>query len=53
MVGVFIALFGLTFLLKNLDVISDHVTNIIWPSLIILAGVKKVVRGICKCCDEG
>jgi len=53
MVGIFIILFGLTFLLGTLNVISQQIVNIVWPSLIILVGLKKLGSGMCKCCDKG
>lgn len=50
--GFFIILFGATFLLKALNVLSEEMTNIIWPAILILAGGKKLVSG-CKCCNNG
>ncbi|MES2203338.1 MAG: DUF5668 domain-containing protein [Patescibacteria group bacterium] len=47
-----IALFGLTFLLGNLDVLSAQTVNIIWPSLIILAGLSKIAGRMCGCCSH-
>ncbi len=52
-VGVLIVLFGLTFLLGHLDIIPSNIVGIIWPSLIILGGLKKTFKGMCKCCDKG
>ena len=48
--GVGIILFGLTFLLGALDVISGDLVNIIWPVLVILAGVKCLIH--CGCCKR-
>ncbi len=52
MIGIFVILFGLTFLLKNLGVISDHTAAIAWPVIIILAGLKRMAKSMCKCCPE-
>ena len=51
-IGIFVILFGLTFLLKALNVLSDQIVNIIWPTIIILAGGKKMLAGMCKCCSN-
>ena len=51
--GVFVILFGLTFLLQNLNVISESTAHVVWPSIIILAGLKKTFKGLCKCCHKG
>ena len=50
MIGVFIALIGLTFLLGALHVLSPRTVEITWPILVILAGLKKMFDGMCKCC---
>lgn len=51
--GILIILFGLTFLLGHLGVISHHVVNIIWPILLIVVGVVVGFRkSICKCCSK-
>ena len=51
--GVLVVLFGLTFLLGTLGVISSRTMNIAWPIIVMLAGLKKTMRGMCKCCAEG
>ena len=51
MSGIFIVLIGVAFLLGNLGVISAHAVGIAWPVLLILAGLKKTFRGMCKCCS--
>jgi hypothetical protein len=50
MVGILVALIGLTFLLGNLGVIGERVVSIAWPVLLILIGLKKTTGGMCKCC---
>ena len=52
MTGIFIILFGLNFLLKTLGVYGDAVSNIVWPVIIILGGLKHTFKGRCKCCPE-
>lgn len=50
MFGLFVALFGLVFLLRAFDVFSMHVADILWPVVVILAGLQKMTCGFCKCC---
>lgn len=50
-IGVFVVLFGLTFLLRTLDVLSPKVAGIAWPVIVILAGVQSMFGRMCKCCD--
>ena len=38
-----ITAFGLAFLLQNLQVITPELANIIWPSVIVLYGIKNVI----------
>jgi hypothetical protein len=52
MVGLFIALIGLTFLLGAFNVLSPRVVQVTWPILLVLIGVKMVCGGRCKCCDK-
>ena len=52
MTGVFVILFGLTFLLKNLEVISGQIAGIAWPVIIMIAGGTKLMSSSCKCCDK-
>lgn len=47
---VLIILFGLTFLLGSLNILTMGAVNVIWPVLIIIAGVMKLMKGRCKCC---
>jgi fatty acid desaturase len=48
--GLFLILFGLTFLLRELGVISPHVAAVTWPVIVILAGAQYLFRDLCKCC---
>ena len=52
MCGVLIILVGIVALLVNLNVISDHAMWISISVIIILAGVSKLCRSCCKCCDK-
>lgn len=49
-VPVLIVLLGLTFLLKELGVLSAGMTNIVWPVIVIVVGLKKLMGKSCKCC---
>ncbi len=51
-VGLFIALIGLTFLLGAFNVLSAKVVEVTWPILVVLIGFKIVCSGKCKCCDK-
>ncbi len=50
--GLFIALIGLVFLLGNTDVLSQKVVQMTWPILLMLIGLKKAFKGMCKCCSD-
>jgi len=52
MTGIFITLFGLNFLLKTLGVYGENISNIVWPAILILAGLKHTAKGMCPCCDN-
>ncbi|MEK7503668.1 MAG: DUF5668 domain-containing protein [Patescibacteria group bacterium] len=45
-----IVLLGLTFLSKELGIVSAGTANVIWPVIVILAGLKKLMGNVCKCC---
>lgn len=53
MLGILVILFGLTFLLGALGVLSARIVSLAWPSLIILGGLKITCKGMCKCCSQG
>lgn len=44
-----VVLFGLTFLLGALNVLSAGAVAVIWPIIIILAGLAKMKGGMCGC----
>ena len=49
-VPILVALLGVAFLLLNLNIITMQVVNIVWPVLLILAGLFKACGRMCKCC---
>jgi predicted tellurium resistance membrane protein TerC len=51
-VGLFIALIGLTFLLGAFNVFSQRAVEVVWPILLVLIGMKLTCTGKCKCCDK-
>jgi hypothetical protein len=51
MIGLLVVAFGLTFLLRTLEVITNHTAGIIWPIIVILAGLKTIFGSMCKCCS--
>jgi len=50
--GIFAVLFGLSFLLGAVGVLSAQLVSIAWPSVVILAGASYFFSGYCKCCDQ-
>lgn len=48
-----VVLFGLTFLLGTLGVLSAYTVGIVWPILIILGGLQKMFGHKCGCCKAG
>jgi hypothetical protein len=52
--GILITAFGLIFLFGNLDLITTETVNILWPLLIVLIGLGKILKSVtCTdgCCD--
>lgn len=45
-----VVLFGLLFLLEALGVVAMSLVEVVWPVLVILAGLQKMMEGKCKCC---
>ena len=50
MPGLFLLLFGLTFLLRETDCLSAHTAAIAWPVIVMLAGLQFLLRDCCPCC---
>lgn len=46
--GILIVLFGLVFLLGALDVLTSKQVAVLWPIVVILAGLTKMMKG-CGC----
>jgi len=51
-IPVLIILFGLTFLLEGMGVITPEFAMMAWPMIIIAGGLMKLINGsgMCKCC---
>lgn len=47
-----VVLIGLTFLLGAFSVLSAMAVAVIWPILLILIGLQKMFKGMCKCCSK-
>ncbi len=50
MLSVLVILFGLVFFLDAMAMIPHATAHMIWPLIIIVAGVTKYFKGSCKCC---
>lgn len=50
MIPLLITLIGVVLLLKALNVLSAGLADIIWPILLILIGLQKMMAKTCKCC---
>jgi hypothetical protein len=49
---ILVVLLGLSFLLTALHVYSAGVNSIIWPIILILAGLQKMFSRKCSCCKK-
>lgn len=52
LVPIFIVLLGVLFLLGAMDVIAAHTVSVVWPVIVILAGLQKLMGHNCKCCSS-
>ncbi|MEI6378590.1 MAG: DUF5668 domain-containing protein [Candidatus Falkowbacteria bacterium] len=50
MMPILIMLLGIVFLLKALNVMTADMTALVWPIIIILIGLMKMMGRMCKCC---
>lgn len=50
--GIIIAFIGVVFLLGHFDVVGPDTVGLMWPILLILAGIKKAYGRNCKCCSS-
>ncbi|HEY4507622.1 MAG TPA: DUF5668 domain-containing protein [Candidatus Paceibacterota bacterium] len=48
---ILIIVFGVVFLLGTLNIITEYAVMLIWPIIVIVAGVKKLVGQKCGCCS--
>ena len=48
--GLLVLAFGISGLLKAMGNISPEMFSWIWPPLVIIVGLGKLVKGMCKCC---
>ena len=49
-VGILVTLFGLLFLLGNMEVVTMEMVNTGWPVLVIIGGLMKLMGKKCTCC---
>ena len=49
-IPILVVAFGATFLMGQLGFISEATVSIVWPILVMMAGLKKLFAGLCKCC---
>lgn len=52
MVPVYLVLIGVAFLLQALGVLSASLVAVVWPILLILIGVQKMMGSRCGCCGK-
>ena len=45
-----ITLIGIVFLLGATGTLSPETVNITWPIIVIIVGLKKMMKGVCGCC---
>ena len=50
MLPIFVVAFGLTFLLRGLGVLEPSTASVIWPVIVMVAGVTKFGSRFCTCC---
>ncbi|HRH21823.1 MAG TPA: hypothetical protein PLJ58_01340 [bacterium] len=52
MVPMLITLLGINFLLVTMGVYDEMVSAYVWPILLTLIGLQKMMGGCCKCCSK-
>ena len=47
-----LALIGAAFLLQAMNILTPEFVGIVWPTLLLIAGLTKLAssRNMCKCC---
>ena len=48
-VPLLVVILGIVFLLGAMDVLSPEVVGIVWPIVLIVGGLMKMMSGSCKC----
>lgn len=49
-IGALIFLLGLIFLLQAIGMLSALFVSYSWPILVMVAGLHKLIEGMCSCC---
>ena len=50
MIPLLVVVFGLVFLLGQLNIFTPVAVNIMWPIVVIIAGLTKLMGKKCQCC---
>lgn len=50
MLALLVTLFGVVFLFGDLGWIPGQMVNVIWPVILVIGGIGKMLEGRCKCC---
>jgi len=50
MIPVLIILFGVSFLLLQLNFLTEEFVNLAWPIIVIAGGAVKLSEAKCRCC---
>lgn len=45
-----VVVFGLLFLFRAMNVFTHQFVDMVWPILVIVVGLQKVFKNMCKCC---
>jgi hypothetical protein len=48
---ILLVVFGLSFILGDLHILSGAQVNLIWPSLFVIGGLAKMFSHRCGCCE--
>lgn len=49
MLALLVTLFGVVFLFGDLGWIPGQMVNVIWPLILVIGGIGKMLEGRCKC----
>ena len=53
MIPILVFVFGLLFFLNAINVVTTGALGTLWPIVVMLAGLMKMMGGKCKCCSMG